>query len=71
MKLAGCLLLLSGALIVVAALALLPAFVPRLGFILAGVAVELLGLGILARTHLLTEKARARTGSVHIRSHHA
>lgn len=69
MKLTACLLLLSGATIVVAALALLPTATPRLAFIMAGIAVEGLGLAILARVHRRAERARARAGASHIRSH--
>jgi len=57
LKLAGCLLLVSGALITVAALALLPGFGVRCGFVAAGICVELLGLGALARGHLIEEQA--------------
>jgi hypothetical protein len=63
LKLAGCLLLLSGALIVVAALALLPGFALRCGFAGAGLAVELLGLGAMARGHMVGEKAAAKLGT--------
>jgi hypothetical protein len=63
LKLAGCLLLLSGALIVVAALALLPGFAMRSVFTAAGVVVELLGLGAMARGHMLGEKAAAKLGA--------
>jgi hypothetical protein len=63
LKLAGCLLLLSGALIVVAALALLPGFALRSAFAAAGVAVELLGLGAMARGHMLRERATAKLGA--------
>lgn len=47
MKLGGCLLLLSGWLIVLSALVMLAAFGQRLAFILAGLAVEALGLSLL------------------------
>lgn len=49
MKLAGCLLLLSGWTIVLVALVLLPGFAARAAFIAAGFAVEILGLGLIAR----------------------
>jgi hypothetical protein len=55
MKLGGFLLLLSGWGIVVAALALLHGTATS-GFILAGVAVEILGLVLVARAHLPTSK---------------
>ncbi len=51
MKLAGFFLLLAGWVIVLAALALLPSAVPRVVFVAAGVAVELLGFGFVARSH--------------------
>lgn len=47
MRLVGCLLLLSGFALVLAALAMLPGFVERLAFTAAGFAVELLGLALL------------------------
>jgi hypothetical protein len=53
MKLAGFLLLLSGWLLVVAALVLLRSPGPRAVFVLAGVAVEVLGLALAARAHLV------------------
>lgn len=49
MKLAGCLLLISGWLIVLAALAMLPEFAMRTAFVVAGMAVEIIGLGLIAR----------------------
>jgi hypothetical protein len=63
LKLAGCLLLLSGALIVVVALALLPGFAMRSSFAGAGIAVELLGLGAMARGHMLGERGAAKAGA--------
>jgi hypothetical protein len=51
MKLAGILLLFAGWVIVVAAVALLPSSSARSGFVLAGVSIELLGLGLAARSH--------------------
>lgn len=56
MKLAGCLLLLSGWTIVLVALALLPAFVMRAAFVGAGIAVEVLGLGLIARGQVAVQK---------------
>lgn len=47
MRLVGCLLLLSGFALVLAALVMLPGFVERLSFTGAGFAVELLGLALL------------------------
>ena len=55
MKLAGFLLLVAGWGIVVAALAILPSASARTGFVLAGVAVELLGLVLAIRSHLPLE----------------
>jgi hypothetical protein len=52
MKAAGCLLLLSGWGIVLAALALLKSALPQTGFVLAGMAVEGLGLVLLVRSHV-------------------
>ena len=70
MKLAGCLLLLSGALITAAALVLLPGFAMRSSFTAAGLAVELLGLGSMARAHMLREREAAKLGGhTHLRSY--
>jgi hypothetical protein len=55
MKLAGFLLLVAGWTIVVAAVALLPSPGGRVGFVLAGVAVELLGLALAVRSHLVLQ----------------
>ncbi len=57
MKLIGCLLLLSGWLIVVAALVMLSAFAQRAAFIAAGVGIEVLGLALL--THSYTSLQRS------------
>ncbi|MFI5097148.1 MAG: hypothetical protein ACHQT6_04155 [Candidatus Acidiferrales bacterium] len=51
MKLAGFFLLLAGWVIVLVALVLLPTTLPRVVFVAAGVAVELLGFGLVARSH--------------------
>ena len=51
MKLAGFLLLLSGWGIVVSTLPLLPSSGARAAFVLAGMAVELIGLTLVARSH--------------------
>jgi hypothetical protein len=56
LRLVGCLLLLSGFFIVLAALVLLTAFPQRLAFTAAGLAVEALGLGILTQGHKPVEK---------------
>ncbi len=52
MKVAGFLLLLSGWALVLAAVALLSAAGPRGVFLLAGIGVEVLGLVLVARSHL-------------------
>jgi len=52
MKTAGLLLLLSGWLLVLAALAMLNGGVARNAFVAAGVLVELLGLVLTVRAHL-------------------
>ncbi len=49
MKLAGCLMLISGWMIVLAALVLLPSLPLRAGFVAAGLLVEAIGLGLIAR----------------------
>ena len=55
MKLAGFLLLLSGWGIVVSTLPLLPSLGARAAFVLAGVAVELIGLTLVARSQRVPE----------------
>lgn len=56
MKLAGCLLLISGWLIVLVALVLLPDFGMRAAFMGSGIAVEVVGLGIIARGQISEQK---------------
>ena len=51
MRLIGCLLLLSGFFIVLAALVMLTAFGQRLAFTGAALAIEVLGLGLLMQGH--------------------
>ncbi len=58
MKAFGFLLLLAGWGLVLAALALLAASVPRAIFVLAGVCVELVGLALVMRAHLVPQGAR-------------
>ena len=58
MKLAGFLLLLSGWAIVLAALALLKPSPPQVVFALAGIAVEVLGLVLVVRSHLVLRRER-------------
>jgi hypothetical protein len=52
MKAAGFLLLLAGWLLVIAALIMLRTAGAQTGFVLAGLAVEVLGLVLAARSHL-------------------
>jgi hypothetical protein len=56
-KIFGFLLLLAGWGLVLAALALLAANVPRTIFVLAGVCVELVGLAVVIRAHLVPQGA--------------
>jgi hypothetical protein len=58
MRLAGLLLLLSGWAIVLAAFLMLGATVARAAFVTAGVAIEILGLGLVARSHVSVREAR-------------
>jgi len=58
MKLVGFLLLLSGWLLVLSAVILLGSAVPRTAFMLAGVGVEILGLVLVTRSHLLPRRER-------------
>jgi hypothetical protein len=51
MKLLGFLLLSAGWGIVLAAVALLSSALPRAGFVLAGIGVEVLGLALVIRSH--------------------
>jgi hypothetical protein len=55
MKLAGLLFLVAGWAIVVAAVALLPSAGARAGFVLAGIGVELFGLALAVRAHLVLQ----------------
>ncbi|WP_263354843.1 hypothetical protein [Acidicapsa acidisoli] len=57
MKLIGCLLLLSGWLIVIAALVMLSAFTQRAAFIAAGVGVEGLGLALLTQSYTSMQRS--------------
>ena len=58
MKLAGFLLLLSGWAIVLTAVALLRTALPQAGFVLAGLAVQALGLVLVIRSHLFLQRER-------------
>ena len=56
MKLIGCLLLISGWLIVLASLVMLQAFAQRAAFIAAGFGTEILGLGLLANAYTAMQR---------------
>jgi hypothetical protein len=56
LKLIGCLLLLSGWFLVLAALVMLPAFTQRAAFIAAGMAIEILGLVLLTRAYTVMQR---------------
>ncbi len=58
MRLAGLLLLVAGWAIVLAAFLLLIATTPRAAFVVAGVAIEILGLGLVARSHISVREAK-------------
>ena len=58
MRLAGWLLLISGWAIVLAAFVMLRAAAPRAAFVAAGFAIEILGLGMVARSHLSVREVR-------------
>jgi len=60
MKLAGLMLLVSGWIIVVAAIALLQTVTAQGGFLVAGMAVELLGLIVVFRAHLIRRRGAER-----------
>ncbi|MBZ5615651.1 MAG: hypothetical protein LAO23_16715 [Acidobacteriia bacterium] len=55
MKLAGLFLLVAGWAIVVGAVVLLPSAGGRVGFVLSGIAVELFGLALTVRAHLVLQ----------------
>jgi hypothetical protein len=56
LKLIGCLLLVSGWLIVLAALVMLQTFLQRAAFIAAGFGTEILGLILLANAYTAAER---------------
>ncbi len=58
MKIAGFFLLLAGGLLVLTAVALLALSLRRTGFVLAGVSVEVIGIVLVARSHLLEQGDR-------------
>ncbi len=60
MKIAGFLLLLAGWLLVLSALVLLSRSGPRSAFLVAGLAVEMLGLVLFVQSHLAPKADRHR-----------
>jgi uncharacterized membrane protein HdeD (DUF308 family) len=56
LRLVGCLLLVSGFFLVLAALVLFAAPNMRLAFVAAGLGVEVLGVGLLTRAYTLMQK---------------
>ncbi len=56
MRLIGCLLLLSGFFIVLAALVMMPSFQMRLAFTAAGLGVEVLGVALLTQAYKSAQK---------------
>ncbi len=58
MRLIGCVLLLSGFAIVLAALVLLTTLAQRFAFVAAGFAIELLGIALLTQGYRSLQKAR-------------
>jgi hypothetical protein len=58
LRLVGCVLLPSGFFLVLAALVLFPAAGPRFAFVIAGLGVEVLGVGLLTRGYTLMQKER-------------
>lgn len=57
-RIVGLLLLVAGGGLVLAAIGMLTSGGPRAVFVLAGVAVELLGLAVLGRSHLLAPEEK-------------
>jgi hypothetical protein len=58
MKSVGLMLLLAGWLLVLAAIILLASPVSRGGFVFAGVVIEVLGLGLVIRSHLIPREEK-------------
>jgi hypothetical protein len=58
LRLVGCLLLLSGFFLVLAALVLFSSFAQRALFVAAGLGVEVLGVGLLTRAYTAMQKER-------------
>jgi hypothetical protein len=51
LRLIGCLLLLSGFFLVLAALVLMPSLQARMAFVAAGLGVEVIGVGLLTQAY--------------------
>jgi hypothetical protein len=62
MKFAGFLLLVCGAVISATAIVVLRAKSAMTGFVLAGIAVELVGLGLVFRAHIPSNESREERG---------
>jgi hypothetical protein len=62
MKLAGFLLLLAGGVIAAASIAILTAKTAMTGFLLAGIAVELIGIALVFRAHMPPKEGREERG---------
>ena len=60
MRLVGCLLLLSGFVLSVVALVLLASLGQRFAFVMAGLGVEVLGVGLLTRANTAIVKEQRR-----------
>ena len=60
MRLIGCLLLLSGFFLVLAALVMMPSLGARMAFVGAGLGVEVLGVGLLTQAHKAEQKEPRR-----------
>jgi hypothetical protein len=58
LRLVGCLLLLSGWLIALAALVMLTAYPERVAFVVAGLAVEVLGAALLTQGYRAAQKSQ-------------
>jgi hypothetical protein len=63
MRLVGCLLMVSGWLLLMAALLLLQAGAPQLLFVSAGILVEALGIGVLAHRYRTEQVAPQLRGT--------
>ena len=60
MKFAGVLVMPAGFFLAIAALVLFPAGAPRIAFVVCGLAVEALGLGVAVRGHMDDEGDASR-----------